>query len=95
MLRILGLIVFVVICYPVSQGTNGLALAAAVGFFAGLLALYFAPIVVAHSRRHPNRTPITIVTLFLGWTLIGWVAALAWAYSAGGDHVTAHVGQKA
>lgn len=43
------------------------------------LALYFLPSIVANHRRHRNLMPILIVNLFLGWTLLGWVVALAWA----------------
>mgnify|MGYP002359935282 CR=1 FL=1 len=31
--------------------------------------------------RHPYASGIGIVNLFLGWTLIGWVVAAAWAAS--------------
>jgi hypothetical protein len=44
-----------------------------------LLALYFVPYIVARSRKHPQVTPILILNLFFGWTLIGWVGALVWA----------------
>jgi hypothetical protein len=37
---------------------------------------------IAVSRSHPNAAPIAIVTLFLGWTLVGYVIALAWSFSA-------------
>jgi hypothetical protein len=40
--------------------------------------VYFLPAIIAN-RRHPNATAITVVNLFLGWTLVGWVAALVWA----------------
>ena len=42
----------------------------------GLL-IYFLPSVVARKKR--NADAIFILNLFLGWTLIGWVAALVWA----------------
>jgi len=45
------------------------------------LAVYMAPTAVAWSRQHPSMVPIFIVNLFLGWALVGWVAALAWAFS--------------
>jgi hypothetical protein len=44
-----------------------------------LLALYPAPVVIAACRRHPNALPILLVNLFLGWTFLGWFAALVWA----------------
>ena len=41
-----------------------------------LIAGYFLPTIAAHQR---NRQPLTVfvINLLLGWTLIGWVAALA------------------
>ncbi len=44
--------------------------------------LYFLPSIVAVQRRHSNQAPIFIVNLLTGWTLIGWVIALAWSLSA-------------
>jgi hypothetical protein len=39
----------------------------------------FIPYRVARDRGHPNTTPIFIICLFFGWTLVGWVIALVWA----------------
>lgn len=48
----------------------------------GILALvYFLPTLAAYQRRHRNRDPVFIVNLFFGWTFIGWVIALAWAFT--------------
>lgn len=41
--------------------------------------VYFVPTFVAALRNHPNAVAITLLNLFLGWTLIGWVGALIWA----------------
>lgn len=41
--------------------------------------IYFAPSLVASQRKHPNKTSILIVNLFLGWLLVPWVICLAWA----------------
>ena len=43
------------------------------------LAVYFIPAIVALERLHHNRGAIFVLNLFLGWTLLGWVAALVWA----------------
>jgi uncharacterized membrane protein HdeD (DUF308 family) len=40
---------------------------------------YFAPALVALCRDAPNRASIIVINVFAGWTLIGWVAALALA----------------
>jgi hypothetical protein len=44
-----------------------------------LLLIYILPAFIAERRKHQHKTPILILNLFLGWTLIGWVAALVWA----------------
>ena len=45
-------------------------------------ALYFLPTIAAYSRSHHQAGAILVINLFLGWTLIGWVIALAMAASA-------------
>ena len=45
------------------------------------LALYFVPTMVAVTRNCKARNGIEVVNLFLGWTIVGWVVALAWAAS--------------
>lgn len=49
------------------------------GLLAVAVILYFVPLFVAVLRNHPNAVAITLLNLFLGWTLIGWVGALVWA----------------
>jgi hypothetical protein len=44
-----------------------------------LLALYLAPSLVAWQRTVKATVGVLIVNVFLGWTFIGWVVALAWA----------------
>lgn len=46
----------------------------------GVLIWYLTPAIIAHSRRNRNAVAITVVNVFLGWSLLGWVGALAWAY---------------
>jgi hypothetical protein len=43
---------------------------------------YFLPTFIASHRKHPNGTSIFLLDLFLGWTFIGWLAALIWSASA-------------
>jgi hypothetical protein len=45
----------------------------------GLFALYMLPAIVALARFHHNSASIFLVNFFLGWTFLGWVAALVWA----------------
>ena len=44
--------------------------------------LYFIPSVVAAMRHHHQTGPIVALNLLLGWTLLGWVAALVWSLTA-------------
>jgi Superinfection immunity protein len=45
-------------------------------------ALYFIPLIVAWDRGHSHVLAIGVINVFAGWTLIGWVGALAWACTA-------------
>lgn len=45
----------------------------------GCVFVYFLPYFVASHRKHPSAGAIFVVDLFLGWTFLGWVAALAWS----------------
>ena len=47
--------------------------------FAMVLGVYFLPTVVAMMRNHHNAGAILVLNLLLGWTLLGWVAALVWS----------------
>ncbi len=40
---------------------------------------YFVPIWVASHRKVPNTGSVAVVDIFLGWTLVGYVVALAMA----------------
>ena len=42
---------------------------------------YFLPSIVAWSRRVNARGGLYVLNLFLGWTVLGWIAALIWAAS--------------
>ena len=44
-----------------------------------LLGLYLLPAIVAMVRRVPNAGSVIVIDVLLGWTLVGWVAALAMA----------------
>lgn len=44
-----------------------------------LTAGYMLPWAIAVCKGSPNVTAIFWVNLLLGWTLLGWVAALIWS----------------
>jgi len=64
----------------VSADTGGGAAAIdAIVFIAIAFGLYFLPLIVAVLRKAPNVGSVAVINFFLGWTLIGWVVALAMA----------------
>jgi len=44
-----------------------------------VVTIYFLPSIVAVGRHVPNTGSVFVINAFLGWTLIGWVVALAMA----------------
>lgn len=48
-----------------------------------LLTLYFFPTIIAMARSARAAGGVFVINLFLGWTILGWILALAWA--AGGE----------
>ena len=48
--------------------------------------IYFIPLIMAKRRKHKNAEAIGFINIFLGWTVVGWVFALALASS--GDERT-------
>ena len=59
-----------------AQSSSGAGAGVAVLF---LFVLYFIPTLVAVIRKVPNTGSVIVINLFLGWSLIGWVVALAMA----------------
>jgi len=46
------------------------------------LIIYFLPIIIAYLRKHKNILSIGLLTLFLGWTFFGWLAAILWSLNS-------------
>ena len=59
---------------------KGIAVEQLIEFVTGYLIastfLYFVPVIIAFGRKHPQTPFIFLITLFLGWTVIGWFFAL-------------------
>ena len=55
-----------------------------------IILAYFIPTIVALIRGKKNKGSIIVVNVFLGWSVIGWVVALAWACGSDEKH-TVHV----
>lgn len=47
-----------------------------------ILLIYFAPTGVAFKRQVEPVVAITLLNVFLGWTVLGWLILLIWAYQA-------------
>ena len=47
-----------------------------------IIYIYCLPSIIAGKRKHKNKTPISLLNFFLGWTFLGWVIALIWSFSA-------------
>jgi len=49
--------------------------------------IYCLPLIVAKRKRHHNQDAIAFINIFFGWTVVGWVFALA-LVSTGGTQST-------
>jgi hypothetical protein len=47
-----------------------------------IIGIYFLPTMIAYARGHHNALAIMLTNLFLGWTALGWIAALVWSATA-------------
>jgi Superinfection immunity protein len=47
-----------------------------------VLALHFVPSIIAFRRNVESKGWILLVNIFLGWTGIGWLITLIWAFNA-------------
>ena len=44
-----------------------------------IFSFYFLPFLIASLRQHKNILAIFLLNLALGWTFLGWIAALIWS----------------
>ncbi len=44
-----------------------------------LIPIYLLPSFIAFRRSHTNGVAILLLNLLLGWTALGWIAALIWS----------------
>lgn len=63
-----------------SGSSPGAVIGGIVLYLAAMLA-YITPLLVASYRRSDKLSPVVVVNIFLGWTVVGWVVALAMAVS--------------
>ena len=53
------------------------------GVTVALIGLYLLPVLLAWARHVPDIGSIAVINILLGWTLAGWVVALALALRSG------------
>ena len=44
-----------------------------------IIAIYFVPSIIASVRHAKHSDGIVALNFFLGWTVLGWIAAMIWA----------------
>lgn len=59
------------------------------------LGLYFLPTIVGKVRKVPSLGSVVVVNLFLGWTFVGWVVALALAFRSSPPAAVVNMGYAA
>jgi hypothetical protein len=45
----------------------------------GVFVFYMLPTVICNVRKTEHQDAIALINLLLGWTVLGWIAALIWA----------------
>lgn len=48
----------------------------------GFIGVYAIPSILAYLRNHRNLIPLVIINAAFGWTMLGWIVCLAWAFIA-------------
>lgn len=57
-----------------------MGLFASFALFAAGVVLYFLPTILAIHKKNPSALWIFLVNVFFGWSVIGWILALIWAF---------------
>jgi FtsH-binding integral membrane protein len=76
-----GIVVFMVLFIKSDFFSGLITTVPGLCLLALLIGLYFFPATKAYQEKRTNRQAILVLNVFLGWTLVGWVVALVWAYS--------------
>lgn len=67
-------------CLAVGNGNNGIAMVCAVAFVPLTISIYMLPTYEAWKQQNTNLMSVALLNIFLGWSIIGWVVALSWAF---------------
>ena len=70
-----GMVIFI----AALGGSDALKMVGAVLAALVVGAIYFIPTIIAAVGKHPLVAPVVVLNVFLGWTFVGWVVALALA----------------
>jgi Superinfection immunity protein len=76
-----GIFAFVLLFVKSDLGLGFLGVGLIALFWLFGLGIYFVPTIKAYQEGKSNRQAILLLNIFLGWTVIGWVVALVWAYT--------------
>ena len=49
-------------------------------YFGSAILAYLIPTFIAFARKVPSTASIAVINIFLGWSIIGFVVALVWAF---------------
>jgi hypothetical protein len=52
------------------------------------VSVYLAPAMIADVRNRSDAFAISLVNILLGWTVVGWIAALMWAQRTDNEDVS-------
>lgn len=77
-----GVMIIFLVAFPNGEAKGTVIALMGVAF---AILVYIAPTLVANDRKHPDLSSIAAVNILLGWSLIGWVVALAWALKSTGS----------
>ena len=71
---VFGVVILLMILYfLIAEGFTFLVLALV------LIPVYFVPCFIAYKKNHKFKKQIFLLNIFLGFSYVGWVAALIWA----------------
>ena len=49
-------------------------------YFGSAILVYLIPTFIAFARKVPSTASIAVINIFLGWSIIGFIVALVWAF---------------
>jgi hypothetical protein len=71
-----GVLIILILAWAAVAKSPAVAIALAIIIFV-VLPVYLLPTFIAYRRHAPDPASVAVINVFLGWTFIGWVAALA------------------